>query len=105
MVLGWDRTLVRPQPQKKVPKRTGMGLPSASAVPLPSRKQSSSGSATMAAEPWNMPRRSDLRLKFMISTHFFVSLRAVLAAGGVGGGGALKNSGLTASALSSAGTL
>src|SRR3954463_1717412 len=105
MVLGWERTLVRPQPQKKVPKRVGMGLPSASAVPLPSRKQSSSGSATMAAEPWNRPRRRDRRLKAMASAHFFGSLRAVLAAAGAGGGGALKNSGLSASALSSAGTL
>src|SRR4051812_38650702 len=105
MVLGWESILVRPQPQKKVPKRTGMGLPSANAVPLPSRKQSSSGSATMAAPPWNMPRRSDLRLKLMASAHFLVSLRAVLAAAGAGGGGALKNSGLSASALSSAGTL
>ena len=51
-----------PRPQNQVPKRTGIGSPEASAVPLSFKKQSSSGNATVTAPPSSMPCNTRRRL-------------------------------------------
>src|SRR3954471_5738892 len=56
-----------PRPQNQVPNRTGILVPSAKAVPLPFRKQSRSGRATVTALPSNIPRRTRRLLGLFIA--------------------------------------
>ncbi len=57
--------VVPTRPQNQVPNRTGNAAPFAYAVPLSLRKQSRIGKATATTVPFNMPRSTWRRLRFL----------------------------------------